>query len=161
KDEEVTRICLLPIDPGKCHKSYKRYGYDIRRKRCVKFDWAGCGGNDNRFRTAIACRDSCENKPSLFMDECLLPIDPGNCEMLQRRYGYDKATGECVEFDYTGCEGNENRFRMKFECKLACEDRPSLRQYIGILPLTPSKYATDIREEEDVSGEDIFEESIN
>ncbi|VDM73267.1 unnamed protein product [Strongylus vulgaris] len=42
------------------------------------------------------------------------------CLKVEPYYGYDPAKGECVEFVYGGCEGNENNFQTKESCEKAC-----------------------------------------
>ena len=36
------------------------------------------------------------------------------------RWYFDKKTGECQEFSYTGCMGNNNRFMTLDECQATC-----------------------------------------
>lgn len=39
------------------------------------------------------------------------------------RYHYDVDSGECKQFFYGGCDGNENNFKTKQECFTDCEKR--------------------------------------
>jgi Kunitz/Bovine pancreatic trypsin inhibitor domain len=34
---------------------------------------------------------------------------------------YDSASGQCKEFIYGGCDGNENRLKKIGECQKACQ----------------------------------------
>ena len=53
-------------------------------------------------------------------DICLLPKEPGSCEALFPAFYFDSDEGECLEFNYGGCDGNDNRFDTLEECQLAC-----------------------------------------
>ncbi|KAA3675749.1 uncharacterized protein DEA37_0011836 [Paragonimus westermani] len=37
-----------------------------------------------------------------------------------RRFAYDANSGQCVEFIYSGCGGNRNKFASLEECGLHC-----------------------------------------
>jgi hypothetical protein len=52
---------------------------------------------------------------------CALPIDIGSCDALLRAYAFSSETGQCVPFEYGGCEGNANNFRTQTACQAACE----------------------------------------
>ena len=56
---------------------------------------------------------------------CTLPIDPGPCEAAIQSYGFLPDLGECIAFDYGGCDGNGNRFETLEECVFTCEDGPT------------------------------------
>lgn len=47
---------------------------------------------------------------------CELPADPGPCDVNRRRFYYDAAAGDCLTFQYGGCEGNANNFTSYFVC---------------------------------------------
>eukprot|EP01025_Chloroclados_australasicus_P016729 TRINITY_DN1850_c0_g1_i1.p3 TRINITY_DN1850_c0_g1~~TRINITY_DN1850_c0_g1_i1.p3 ORF type:complete len:208 (-),score=29.95 TRINITY_DN1850_c0_g1_i1:381-965(-) len=53
--------------------------------------------------------------------QCLLPADQGVCTAIFLRYYFDAETNQCEEFDYGGCEGNENKFQTKEECQGVCK----------------------------------------
>ena len=40
--------------------------------------------------------------------------------ILTFRFGYNKETGTCEEFNYGGCKGNENGFMSTEECSNTC-----------------------------------------
>ncbi|VDP82363.1 unnamed protein product [Echinostoma caproni] len=50
----------------------------------------------------------------------MLRPEPGNCRAAITRYAFNRATNKCEEFIYGGCGGNENNFKTKFDCELAC-----------------------------------------
>uniref|UniRef100_A0AC34FVR3 BPTI/Kunitz inhibitor domain-containing protein n=1 Tax=Panagrolaimus sp. ES5 TaxID=591445 RepID=A0AC34FVR3_9BILA len=54
---------------------------------------------------------------------CRLPKDSGyQCGMSipHSAYHFDVSIGECIEFIFNGCGGNQNRFGTKDECLLGC-----------------------------------------
>ncbi|GBM17501.1 Carboxypeptidase inhibitor SmCI [Araneus ventricosus] len=56
-------------------------------------------------------------------DRCDLPAETGLCRGYFPRFYFDKATGQCKNFVYGGCGGNENNFRTEDECESACGNR--------------------------------------
>ncbi|XP_013170735.1 PREDICTED: papilin isoform X4 [Papilio xuthus] len=55
-------------------------------------------------------------------DFCALELDPGPCEELQSRWGYDGSLGTCITFMYGGCGGNRNNFPTQEHCNYFCPD---------------------------------------
>nr|XP_058955453.1 carboxypeptidase inhibitor SmCI-like [Pocillopora verrucosa] len=53
-------------------------------------------------------------------DICHLPPENGPCKAYIPRYYFDPAVGECKEFIYGGCQGNENNFMTKEACEAMC-----------------------------------------
>ncbi|KAJ8036118.1 Papilin [Holothuria leucospilota] len=51
---------------------------------------------------------------------CLLPIEVGPCDSIIESWGFDIVAGECVQFNYGGCDGNGNRFFTRAACELRC-----------------------------------------
>ena len=84
---------------------------------------------------------------------CSLPIDPGPCEGAMESYGYLAELGECIAFDYGGCDGNANRFKTLEECVFTCEGNPIERSPEG----GEGTEATG-EEEEDTGGNEAAEE---
>ncbi|WP_234022637.1 BPTI/Kunitz domain-containing protein [Sorangium cellulosum] len=54
-------------------------------------------------------------------DRCTLPQETGPCDAAIPSYWHDPSTGECVQFTYGGCDGNENRFESLAACQEACQ----------------------------------------
>ena len=52
--------------------------------------------------------------------ECTLRKDKGDCDRSIKKYYYDKTTGFCREFNYTGCGGNLNNFQTLDRCYSRC-----------------------------------------
>ncbi|VDL83776.1 unnamed protein product, partial [Nippostrongylus brasiliensis] len=53
-----------------------------------------------------------------------LPLDVGKCHGSFPSWYYEVATGSCVEFKYSGCSGNANRFTSHEECESTCVRQP-------------------------------------
>ncbi|XP_076356292.1 mambaquaretin-5-like [Tachypleus tridentatus] len=51
---------------------------------------------------------------------CLLAPDKGKCDGFESVYFFDIKSGECRHFIYSGCEGNDNRFKTVEECLATC-----------------------------------------
>ncbi|KAL8179787.1 UNVERIFIED_CONTAM: hypothetical protein K2H54_072790 [Gekko kuhli] len=56
------RRCTLPPAHGPCKEKHIRYYYDRTHKKCLKFEYGGCLGNDNRFKSVKECEDACAKK---------------------------------------------------------------------------------------------------
>jgi hypothetical protein len=56
----------------------------------------------------------------LFLEICELPVKEGQCSNYLVRYYYNTYSRECVDFVYTGCNGNMNNFLTYDECKNKC-----------------------------------------
>lgn len=52
---------------------------------------------------------------------CLLPLVTGDCNEALTRYFFDKEKKECLQFTYTGCQGNLNNFITEEICQESCE----------------------------------------
>ncbi|PRD27185.1 UNVERIFIED_CONTAM: Kunitz-type serine protease inhibitor bitisilin-2 [Trichonephila clavipes] len=46
----------------------------------------------------------------------------GGCDENLQRWYYDKEQEKCKKFTFNGCEGNENNFVTKKECRMQCDD---------------------------------------
>jgi hypothetical protein len=46
----------------------------------------------------------------------------GNCSQKVIKWFYDKTAKYCKQFDFTGCNGNENRFETRQQCTEICEN---------------------------------------
>ena len=51
-------ICKLSADPGPCNANITRYRWDPQQG-CTTFNYGGCGGNANRFKTRKKCQKTC------------------------------------------------------------------------------------------------------
>lgn len=55
-------ICKLPNDSGPCSNNILKYYYNKDDKKCMKFNYGGCGGNKNNFNNLKLCKNKCEIK---------------------------------------------------------------------------------------------------
>ena len=53
-------------------------------------------------------------------DVCKLPPLVGPCRMAVPRWYFNNNTGQCTQFTFGGCDGNENNFNKKEECEKRC-----------------------------------------
>jgi hypothetical protein len=52
---------------------------------------------------------------------CMSPAESGTCSDLKKRFAYNINMGKCLEFDYSGCEGNLNNFQTIDQCEIVCD----------------------------------------
>jgi hypothetical protein len=55
-----------------------------------------------------------------FIAVCLLPKKRGPCSAQIENYFYNPVSGRCDRFMFSGCGGNENRFRTEESCRQHC-----------------------------------------
>lgn len=55
-----------------------------------------------------------------FSDACTLPVLVGPCNGSVTQYYYDRRYDGCFPFDYSGCQGNKNRFQDLETCSERC-----------------------------------------
>merc|ERR1719259_1078911 len=100
--------------------------YDITTRSCKQFAYGGCLGNGNRFQTKEACEDMCS--PDTNTPVCKKAKAEGACAGDFRRWYFNRDSGECEEFSFSGCLGNNNRFMSKYECEHSCKHEALERQ---------------------------------
>lgn len=64
-----------------------------------------------------------EQVPQGAENACELPADRGTCGGRLEAYYFEKAMGQCLRFEYTGCGGNANRFSKLEQCEAKCGRR--------------------------------------
>ncbi|XP_015681881.1 tissue factor pathway inhibitor isoform X2 [Protobothrops mucrosquamatus] len=149
--KEKPAFCLLENDPGICRGLIPRYFYNKESQQCEKFQYGGCLGNQNNFKTLQECQNTCHDrvpstnslqidgdrmvfstisnnsapliKQDLFLlpSLCVMPMDRGLCKANEKRFFYNQTTGKCRPFSYTGCGGNENNFTSRKACVQMCK----------------------------------------
>ncbi|XP_048477814.1 carboxypeptidase inhibitor SmCI-like, partial [Plutella xylostella] len=114
--------CFLPPEPGRCKARKRRYYFDPTTGSCSSFNYGGCGGNGNRFKTINHCKNKC--LPSTRSPEyCQLPFDYGDCDVGEGvKWYYDAASALCLEEIYSGCGGNGNIFDTEEHCYDTCAE---------------------------------------
>lgn len=105
--------CTLPADVGPCDAVVPRWYHDVATSTCTEFIWGGCGGNANNFESQLECEQTCP-------DVCSLPADVGPCDGVFPRWYFDAEEGDCKEFIWGGCDGNQNNFRSQAACDARC-----------------------------------------
>ncbi|KHJ79534.1 Kunitz/Bovine pancreatic trypsin inhibitor domain protein [Oesophagostomum dentatum] len=130
----MEEICRSTQDSGPCQDYSDQYYYDAYKGTCQTFIYGGCGGNLNRFRTEDECMRRCgflnptaaaaHQGPPKTRQVCHLPLDVGKCQGSFNSWYYEMATGSCVEFKYSGCSGNANRFASREDCESTCVRQP-------------------------------------
>jgi hypothetical protein len=53
---------------------------------------------------------------------CAQPMEIGPCDGVFPRYWYNPQSGNCVQFEYGGCDGNQNNFETLEQCESTCID---------------------------------------
>lgn len=125
-----TQHCFLPSEVGDCRALVRRYFYNSQEGLCELFGYGGCGGNQNNFVSIEECEQHCGNA----QNPCSLPPVAGRCQENITRFYYDHRSGQCAEFEYTGCHGNRNNFYTESECRAQCQpDRATEKPIIDVV----------------------------
>uniref|UniRef100_A0A182PGJ0 Papilin n=1 Tax=Anopheles epiroticus TaxID=199890 RepID=A0A182PGJ0_9DIPT len=95
--------------------------YNAERQSCERFRYSGAGGNKNRFNSEEECERVCGMYRGV--DVCRDPVETGPCTGSTQMYYYDPRALACYSFNYSGCEGNGNRFTTPEECEETCLPR--------------------------------------
>ncbi|PRD28418.1 UNVERIFIED_CONTAM: Ppn [Trichonephila clavipes] len=109
--------CFLTQDSGPCNLAEVNWYYDSSDGVCKEFYYGGCKGNRNRFKTRKECETSCFQA----QDVCSLAVVKGPCSGTFTQWYYDKDQEDCIEFVFSGCQGNANRFNTKESCYQRCK----------------------------------------
>ncbi|CAG0888031.1 unnamed protein product [Darwinula stevensoni] len=119
KEPESVPLCLQPKTEGPCQGNFTRWHYSPADSLCKNFTYGGCKGNDNNFLTERECQIRCHGR-NRQKETCLLRREEGDCQESLPRWYFDASQGRCLPFYYTGCGGNENRFKTSEECETSC-----------------------------------------
>jgi hypothetical protein len=146
---KLPKQCLASMEYGSnCDEVTSKWYFDIQTKTCYPFEYSGCGPkNSNRFETFEECNQVCTTNLKLSADSsssdkqealtskqpnddeqsaddrdiCDLPMAEGNCTQKATKWFYDKKAKYCRQFEFSGCNGNENRFETRQQCTEICE----------------------------------------
>jgi Kunitz/Bovine pancreatic trypsin inhibitor domain/Trypsin Inhibitor like cysteine rich domain len=78
--------CEQPIVAGPCKARMPRWAYDKVSKKCIQFNYGGCGGNDNRYTSKEDCEQAC---PCADDDKCGLNEHYEECNSCMLQYTLD------------------------------------------------------------------------
>ncbi|VDN99948.1 unnamed protein product [Rodentolepis nana] len=67
-NDAMDPVCGLPQEVGPCRVYMKRWSYDASMAQCVEFNYGGCRGNANNFKTKEACETKCDVGNSAAID---------------------------------------------------------------------------------------------
>ncbi|XP_019882164.2 papilin isoform X4 [Camponotus floridanus] len=115
-----TEFCFLHDEHGPCSENQVKWFYDSRDGVCKQFRYGGCQSNGNNFNT----REECEYRCTELQDPCTLPKVVGPCNGFVKQFYYDQRGDSCDEFEYSGCQGNKNRFQDRESCERQCRRQP-------------------------------------
>ncbi|XP_043545876.1 tissue factor pathway inhibitor 2 [Chiloscyllium plagiosum] len=113
-------VCLLLPDPGPCKALFHHFYYDRYTQNCEEFEYGGCKGNANNFATLEECKMHCRRIKKV-SKVCRLEADSGPCRASFVRYFYNFTTGQCEQFIFGGCFGNDNNFNDISSCQNECK----------------------------------------
>ncbi|XP_035723305.1 papilin-like isoform X5 [Vespa mandarinia] len=116
-----TEYCFLPNYHGPCNEDKMKWFYDSKDGICKTFAYGGCQSNGNNFDT----HEECEYRCGQVQDPCALPKVVGTCDGIVKQYYYDRRDDFCHEFEYSGCQGNKNRFQDRESCERKCKIQPA------------------------------------
>ncbi|XP_078470890.1 papilin-like isoform X1 [Lampetra planeri] len=121
-DDELSirAICTMDREIGPCKAHIPRYFYNRLTQRCQKFYFGGCDGNANNFETETECRIACKTVQKV-PKKCRFEPETGDCKAAFPRHFYNMTTGQCENFIYGGCGGNDNNFHTIEECVESCK----------------------------------------
>ncbi|GFR23990.1 papilin, partial [Trichonephila clavata] len=91
-------FCGLPASVGPCKDFEVRYHYNMLTDKCETFNYSGCEGNRNNFKTKEACEKECGHQSSENESEFKCGLDgiypnPDNCSsFIQCSNGYKHIT---------------------------------------------------------------------
>lgn len=122
--ESAQRACGLKKDSGPGKNYSVKYFYDDEYGACSRFWYGGEEGNSNRFETLELCKSVCEEPTG--KNVCLLPKVQGPCGGYEPMWHFDDTRKQCVQFVYSGCLGNNNRFPTREACEGQCAAGQSL-----------------------------------
>ncbi|XP_056875607.1 protein AMBP [Takifugu flavidus] len=110
-----TEACRAAPDTGPCFGFFQHYFYNSSSMSCELFNYGGCLGNQNNFKTERECLQSCRTEAV-----CRLPMSPKPCSGQPPIWAFDSSAGLCVPYKVDFCQNNANKFYSKAECQEYC-----------------------------------------
>ncbi|XP_070582222.1 sushi, von Willebrand factor type A, EGF and pentraxin domain-containing protein 1-like isoform X2 [Ptychodera flava] len=115
------RAGLCQLDPITRHGTCNAvYFWDEKEHKCKHVQDDECLPGEYGFTSFEECYRNCSNA-------CAKPHQRGPCKGNQERWAYDVSADTCVQFLYSGCGGNENNFKTRDECMIACPGTSSCK----------------------------------
>ncbi|XP_048486291.1 papilin isoform X3 [Plutella xylostella] len=133
-------VCNSPLDAGPCQAFETKIFFNQTAQACQAFTYGGCHGGPNRFSTVDECEQTCRPRTD---DVCNMEQDSGSCDGYYIKWFYDRLRGDCGQFIYTGCGGNQNNF----ETQEACEGRCIYGQLQPTTALPPSTASQTVQQQ--------------
>ncbi|XP_071963975.1 papilin-like isoform X2 [Antedon mediterranea] len=131
-DPPQEELCSKPKVVGPCRSKITSYWYNAQTGECQEFEYGGCRGNRNRFKTEHKCQEVCS---TFEKNPCSLSKETGPCKDLKTKWYYNMKSGQCETFVYGGCHGNTNRFNDRLSCEASCstsrEDACLVKKHAG------------------------------
>lgn len=110
--------CFVAPEAGPCSGRLFRYYFHWGVGQCFRYEYSGCGGTGNNFRSRQRCMRTCW--PLNYHMYCRTAVDQGPCQSWSVRYYFSAEKNHCFPFYYSGCGGNLNNFRSEQECRAIC-----------------------------------------
>ncbi|KAG7223899.1 hypothetical protein INR49_015155 [Caranx melampygus] len=114
-DFKGTEACGAPPETGPCFGMHQRYYYNATSLSCQLFNYGGCLGNQNNFKTERDCLQKCRTEAV-----CRLPMAAEPCTGQPSIWAFDSSAGLCVAYKQGFCQTNSNKFYTKAECEEYC-----------------------------------------
>lgn len=127
---ETLDDCALNFEIGDCEEDLERWYYNSKVKRCRKFFYSGCGGNENNFVSKELCEDACIEKPTVkppvvrLRSECVERMSEGSCDEKIDRFYFEPSGKICKSFSGCGSDTGNN-FGTSEECESVCKTNES------------------------------------
>ena len=87
----------------------------------VNNDFTACWQELEKIKHTVQTLEREERVEKQQLDICLLPAAPGPCTTLSlQRWFYHQSSGQCRQFSWGGCQGNNNNFHTLRQCEAAC-----------------------------------------
>jgi len=134
-EKEASSVCQQPKASGRCRGFQKKFYFNSNSGGCDEFVYTGCQGNENRFDSLDECETTCSSQDrssdliaSKNANICEQPVLIGRCKSRMEKYYFDKNTGRCNKFYYSGCGGGSNMFDTSAECQDSCVQPAQLKR---------------------------------
>ena len=82
--------CYLPVKRGRCRTRLPRWYFNYHDNVCKQFNYSGCSGNNNNFKSETFCQSFCPPR-QMFNNEsrCDRIRERGDCSHNVIRFYYD------------------------------------------------------------------------